>query len=88
MPFKKEEAEEWVRRRVERGVKREMEEGSVKTRLQCRKRAYDEVDEFLENEIQSFKQRLSEQKRQSRRVSKQLRALEQVLEQGNEEITR
>ena len=44
MPSMKEEAEQWVQKEIEAGVTREMEEGSLKTRLQCRQRAHDEVE--------------------------------------------
>ena len=57
---KKEEAEEWVQKEIEAGVKRGMEEGSLKTRLQCRQRAHNEVEQKLKNDLLSFDQLLEQ----------------------------
>ena len=60
MSSKKEEAEEWVLKEIEAGVKRGMEEAGLKTRLQCRKRAHSEVKQKLGNDLQLFDQLLDQ----------------------------
>ena len=80
MPSKKEEAEERVQHEIDAGIKREMKEGSLKTRLQCRKRAHSEVEKKFEDEQLSLKQQLLEQVDQSNQATMEL---QRASEQGN-----